>query len=232
MSKVWKFAAVSGGLGLFFGIAVGVWVAPVMPINPDVVPPPKLVSSPVAAPVGPACRDGLLRARIAELEQQLQGARLELRAAEEQLSATADESDGGLDAATRSALLAEARPLLFPTNAPAQFSPKGFQDVVERSIKECSLQMSLSVMDCSEYPCVAWLDSTAQTIDMSQCSPWRDAFGTMTSVVVSDPIVGPDGKERKYVGLMPVPQDKVDRRIAFKRARERTNGMLKSLTGP
>ncbi|NVJ18144.1 hypothetical protein HV826_28875 [Myxococcus sp. AM010] len=128
----------------------------------------------------------------------------------------------------------EERPLAFAPELPElpePFTPKGFERVAFRAANECGMGLDVVVVDCSEFPCIAWTqakDDTVQKFSMSGCAPWEEAFQHRTMVVASGQFKDGDAGAR-YLAWMPLPVDPELRRIAMRRARERTDGMKEAL---
>ncbi|NVI99475.1 hypothetical protein HV824_15285 [Myxococcus sp. AM009] len=128
----------------------------------------------------------------------------------------------------------EERPLAFAPELPElpePFTPKGFERVAFRAANECGMGLDVVVVDCSEFPCIAWTqakDDTVQKFSMSGCAPWEEAFQHRTTVVASGQFKDGDAGAR-YLAWMPLPVEPELRRIAMWRARERTDGMKEAL---
>ncbi|WP_284668331.1 hypothetical protein [Myxococcus sp. SDU36] len=125
----------------------------------------------------------------------------------------------------------EERPLAFAPELPEPFTPKGFERVAFRAANECGMGLDVVAVDCSEFPCIAWTqakDDTVQKFSMSECAPWEEAFEHRTMVVASTQSKE-GGSGARYLAWMPLPVDPELRRIAMRRARERTDGMKEAL---
>ncbi|MFY1830829.1 hypothetical protein ACN47A_33270 [Myxococcus fulvus] len=214
------------------GVLVGVG-ASVLLLNrsqaPVVAPPQSapLTRTPIEAPQDDS---QVLKARVASLEQQLRESRGAPRSAETRAQAVTPPPPSPAPEGATSPPEVSA-PLPFPLNTHEAFTPKGFQALVERSMKECGLQMRQEAMDCSEYPCIAWMESRQTHINMAECGPWAEAFGHKTSLVIRN-VQGEDGGVRTLVGLMPLPEDASARRVALRRSRERSSDLLDSYPRP
>lgn len=215
------------------GLVLGAWgSAVVMSSRHNQAPPPPEPAAVAQVVVDDRCpREQALDGRVATLERQLKEAQDARRSAETRLQAVAPSPSPAPPAPAPVPPSEDSLPLPFPANAPPAFTPKGFQALVERSIQECGLKMKLEAMDCSEYPCIAWTDSQQERINMAECAPWAEAFGHKTSVVVQN-VIGADGGTRALVGLMAVPEDPTERRVAFRRSRERTSSLLQTYVQP
>ncbi|MBL0695583.1 hypothetical protein [Comamonas sp. JC664] len=125
----------------------------------------------------------------------------------------------------------EDQPLSFAPGLAEPFTPKGFEQVAFRAARECGMGLDVVAVDCSEFPCIAWTqakDDTVKSFSMSGCAPWEEAFQQRTMVVASARS-NEGGAEARYLAWMPLPEDPESRRIALRRARERTDGMKEAL---
>lgn len=225
-----RLPLLTGVLGLVLGVCASVvWLSG----RHDGPPPPPVAAEPTPVAQPPAeddrPRDTALQGRIATLERQLRESQEAQRSAEARAQAVVAAPTSAPQPSVPPS--EDSTPLPFPSDAPVAFTPKGFQALVERSIRECGLKMKLEAMDCSEYPCIAWMDSQQERISMAECAPWTEAFGNKTSVV-GQTVKSADGGTRTLVGLMALPPDSSERRMAMRRSRDRTSGMLQGYALP
>src|SRR5690606_3710605 len=103
-------------------------------------------------------------------------------------------------------------PWAFPETLPEQFTPAGFERIVRDVVRECDLGVELSEIDCSEYPCLAWVRSKdlEQThVTPSACPAWRRAFSGDAPLVtygrVGNPFGGRTERFHVWVVLPPTP---------------------------
>jgi hypothetical protein len=69
----------------------------------------------------------------------------------------------------------------FPEDLPEQFTPAGFEQIVRDVVRECALGVDLAEIDCSEYPCLAWVRSKELTrtyVTPSECGRWKESFSS------------------------------------------------------
>src|SRR5262249_31177467 len=92
-----------------------------------------------AAPVRVACNEEGLRRRIEDLEASVRACAA--RAA----PASSDP---------------EANRIPFPQNALPAETPDGFKKLIQEVVAKCNPDLELRDLDCSEYPCVAWMRLT------------------------------------------------------------------------
>lgn len=121
--------------------------------------------------------------------------------------------------------------LSFPVNVPDVYMPRHFEQIAHRAATECGMEMEVFAIDCTEFPCIAWMEAKnagVRKFSMSGCAPWEEAFQHGTSVVASvqktDGTPGP-----RFLSWMPMPPDPADQMIAIQRAKERTRGMKEAL---
>jgi len=100
----------------------------------------------------------------------------------------------------------------FPPDLPEPFTPGGFERIVREVVRECDLGVELSEIDCSEYPCLAWVRSKdlEQThVTPSACPAWRRAFSGDAPLVtygrVGNPFGGRTERFHVWVVLPPTP---------------------------
>ena len=77
-------------------------------------------------------------------------------------------------------------PLAWPKQVPYALSWPGFRDQVDRALGECDPDVDLVGFDCSEPPCLALLRIRSEDWRgklITECAPWSQAFGTLTSGV-------------------------------------------------
>ena len=171
-----------------------------------------------------AWRAEVLRKRIIQLENELREARV-ARVAEP----------------TPSAAGSTAGPMAFPPDVPEAYRPEKFQAIALRVARECGTGLDVVAVDCSEFPCIAWLrvtdpqghlgrqdavDPRTQSFSTTDCAPWNDAFKDSSLGVLGDEARG------RYVSLMPSPPDRKAVMAAMQRAMERESQMAEALGVP
>lgn len=95
----------------------------------------------------------------------------------------------------------------FPAGLPPAYRPEGFARAVDEAVAECpDAAMSVARVDCSEFPCVAWLGGEGIEA-LRTCAGWTTRFGagpTATGWVMTD------GGARAYAAVAPSPDGAVD----------------------
>jgi len=116
--------------------------------------------------------------------------------------------------------------LPFPSGLEEKFTPEGFRRIVEDSLRECDLGLSLRELDCSEFPCVAWASSGGtppKNIHLQGCPVWANQFQDALSMVTSK--ADADGGTENLLVFWALPPGERERRIAGVRQDERVQAM-------
>src|SRR5690606_17221448 len=80
---------------------------------------------------------------------------------------------------------ATTTPEPFPEDLAEQYTAAGFEEIVRDLVKNCGLEVDLAEVDCSEFPCVAWVRSKDLSLEWASpgaCEGWKQAFGDGATV--------------------------------------------------
>ncbi|MCP3100185.1 hypothetical protein LZ198_15025 [Myxococcus sp. K15C18031901] len=116
--------------------------------------------------------------------------------------------------------------LSFPSGLEEKFTPEGFRRIVEDSLRECDLGLSLRELDCSEFPCVAWASSgnaPPKNLHLQGCPVWAEQFQDALSMVTSKG--NADGGTENLLVFWALPPGQRERRIAAVRQDDRVQSM-------
>lgn len=118
-------------------------------------------------------------------------------------------------------------PVEFPEDLPEQFTPVGFERIVRDLVRDCELGVDVAEIDCSEYPCLAWVrsrDLEQPPAFPSRCDAWKGAFGegsTVTYHLEGNPFGG--RTERYHVWVATPTQDRDANQPLIRRGEQRMN---------
>lgn len=219
-------------LVLAFGLAVGFMQqgtkASSEPEQDDV-----LITPPTGSPPASTARSSEIGTRLEA--QETENRELEQRKRDLELGLAAARSSAGLEedpvvvppaeTGTAQADVGAGEGFPFPANLREPYTPKGFENVALRAVRECGMPLSVVAIDCSEFPCIAWTRVTGPTepeqpFSMEGCAPWTEAFEHRTMVVGS--VSKADVEPREvYFAWIAIPEQEDLVRPAMARARER-----------
>lgn len=154
----------------------------------------------------PACDAEPLRRRVSQLEAKLRE------------GSSASGSSGSSSA-----------PVPFPNGA--EDHPDAFRRTIDAVLSECQPDLSLSDLDCSEYPCIAWTrwkSSGTHRFDLSGCRPWTSRYPEQPVAMSAFTADSDGGIGDGYVGFFAFPADPALAAAARSRARERMQAMLEA----
>lgn len=73
-------------------------------------------------------------------------------------------------------------PVPFPEDIPPQYTGEGFETAVHEALAECGVDgLELALVDCSEFPCMAFFSQTTKSYnhavgDLRSCEGWTKRF--------------------------------------------------------
>jgi hypothetical protein len=121
-------------------------------------------------------------------------------------------------AAARQKLATESRPLSPPPNLPERFSEKAIVAALTSAVREVGAHIQLSSIDCTEYPCIAYLQTfTEKDMEVLKKSTAYKTYADDRFLAIGR--AGPDGP---YDGLVvwpandPTPRNDFRARLRFR----------------
>ena len=124
----------------------------------------------------------------------------------------------------------------FPDNLPEQFTSAGFEQIVRDVVRDCDLGVDLADIDCSEYPCLAWVRSknlARSHVSPSGCGRWNQAFrggSLVTYALEGNPFGG--RTERYHVWVVTPPsRDRDANQRLINRGEKRMNARWADMIG-
>lgn len=127
-------------------------------------------------------------------------------------------------------------PGAFPEGLAEQFTPSGFERIIRELVRECDLGVDLAEVDCSEYPCLAWVRSKDLSLTHafpSRCETWNRAFNTGATVTYhmeGNPFGGRTERYHVWIATPPNPDRDVNQQLIH-RGEKRMNARWDAMMG-